>query len=143
VGNQTRMQLDRKIANAVYRRSFPAFVYAGYRALYPGNPLIATWHIDYVCSQIEQLLGNPGVKRLVINLPPRKLKSFIVSVFLPAWLLGQNPSTRIICASYSEDLAFKFSRDCRALLETTFYKRLFRGTRLSRTKASESEFLTT
>ena len=137
------MQLDRKIANAVYRRSFPAFVYAGYRALYPGNPLIATWHIDYVCSQIEQLLGNPGVKRLVINLPPRKLKSFIVSVFLPAWLLGQNPSTRIICASYSEDLAFKFSRDCRALLETTFYKRLFRGTRLSRTKASESEFLTT
>ena len=46
-------------------------------------------------------------KRLVLNLPPRTLKSFIVSVALPAWLLGRKPGTRIICASYSDELVDK------------------------------------
>ena len=82
-------------------------------------------------------------KRLILNLPPRTLKSFIASVALPAWLLGRNPSTRIICASYSDELSTKFSRDCRALLETPFYKRVFPGTKLNPRKASEGEFETT
>src|SRR5260370_31468759 len=82
-------------------------------------------------------------KRLVLNLPPRTLKSFIVSVALPAWLLGRVPSTRIICASYSDELAAKFSRDCRALLETPFYERVFPQTRLNPKKAADAEFDTT
>jgi hypothetical protein len=64
-------------------------------------------------------------------------------VALPAWLLGREPGTRIICASYSDELAAKFSRDCRALLETQFYKRIFPATRLNPKKASEGEFETT
>src|SRR5205823_4222472 len=68
---------------------------------------------------------------------------FVVSVCLPAWLLGRNPSARMICASYSQDLADKFSRDCRALLDTSFYKRVFPGTHLNPKKTSEAEFETT
>jgi predicted phage terminase large subunit-like protein len=82
-------------------------------------------------------------KRLVLNLPPRTLKSFILSVALPAWLLGRHPATGIICASYAIELATKFSRDCRALLETPFYKRVFPRTRLNPKKAAEGEFETT
>jgi hypothetical protein len=82
-------------------------------------------------------------RRLNLNLPPRTLKSFIASVTLPAWLLGRDPSARIIAASYSDDLAGKFSRDCRALLETPFYRRVFPGTKLNPKKASEGEFETT
>src|SRR5262249_46300526 len=81
-------------------------------------------------------------RRLVLNQPPRTLKSFIVSVAFPAWLLGRDPSLKIICASYSEDLAYKFSRDCRALMDSAFYKRVFR-TRLNPKKATEGEFETT
>jgi predicted phage terminase large subunit-like protein len=66
-----------------------------------------------------------------------------VSVCLPAWLLGRNPGARIICASYSQDLADKFSRDCRALFDTPFYKRVFPRTRLNPKKTSEGEFETT
>jgi hypothetical protein len=88
------------------------------------------------------VIGEAG-KRLNLNLPPRSLKSFIVSVALPAWLLGRNPSTRIICASYSDELSTKFSRDCRALLETALYKRVFPSTKLNPKKASEGEFETT
>jgi predicted phage terminase large subunit-like protein len=82
-------------------------------------------------------------RRLVTNLPPRSLKSIICSVALPAWLLGRDPATRIICASYSDDLAAKFSRECRGLVETPFYRRLFPQTRLSSKKAAECEFETT
>src|SRR5262249_39297814 len=80
--------------------------------------------------------------RLIANLPPRSLKSYLVSVAWVAWLLGRKPSLQIICASYSEELAHKFSRDCRALIESRFYKRVF-PTRLNPKKSTETEFETT
>jgi len=67
----------------------------------------------------------------------------IVSVALPAWLLGRDPSSRIICCSYSDQLAAKFSRDCRALLDTPFFRRVFPKAKLNPKKASEAEFETT
>jgi hypothetical protein len=137
------MTIDRNLADAIYRIDFGAFTYRAFEAVNPGQRLIANWHIDTICYQVQQMVSGEARKRLVVNLPPRTLKSFILSVALPAWLLGRKPSTRIICASYSDELATKFSRDCRALLETPFYKRVFPGTRLNPRKASEGEFETT
>src|SRR5947207_2500564 len=137
------MTIDRTLADAFYRTHFGAFAYRAFEALNPGQRLIPNWHIDTICYQVQQMVAGKARKRLVLNLPPRTLKSFLVSVALPAWLLGRNPGTRIICASYSDELASKFSRDCRALLETPFYKRVFPGTRLNPRKASEGEFETT
>jgi predicted phage terminase large subunit-like protein len=137
------MTRERDLADALYRNDFGAFTYEAFKALNPGQPLVPNWHIDAVCYQIQQMVTGEARKRLILNLPPRTLKSFIVSVALPAWLLGRNPGSRIICASYADELATKFSRDCRALLETSFYKRLFPGTRLNPKKASEGEFETT
>ncbi len=137
------MNLDRDLANAVYRTDFGAFTYRAFVAINPGQRLTPNWHIDAICYHLQLMVNGEARKRLVLNLPPRTLKSFIVSVALPAWLLGRAPSTRIICASYSDELAAKFSRDCRALLETPFYKSVFPGTRLNPKKASEAEFETT
>lgn len=135
------MKLDRKTADAIYRNHFGAFTYAAFEVLNPGQRLIPNWHIDCTCYQLEKMVTGQSANRLVLNLPPRTLKSFVVSVCLPAWLLGRNPSSRIICASYAEDLANKFSRDCRALMESPFYKRVFR-TRLNSKKSAEAEFET-
>jgi hypothetical protein len=135
------MRLDRKAADVVYRNHFGAFVYAAFKAVNPSQSLIPNWHIDYLCYQLERMVTGQSSNRRVLNLPPRTLKSFIVSVCLPAWLLGRNPGSRIICASYAEDLANKFSRDCRALMESPFYKRVFR-TRLNSKKSAEAEFET-
>jgi predicted phage terminase large subunit-like protein len=136
------MKLVRKAADAVYRNNFGAFTYVAFEAANPGKRLIANWHIDCICYQLERMVTGQSSNRLVLNLPPRTLKSFIVSVCLPAWLLGRNSGSRIICASYAEDLANKFSRDCRALMESPFYKRVFR-TRLNSKKSAEAEFETT
>jgi predicted phage terminase large subunit-like protein len=137
------MKIDRTLVDAVYRTNFGAFTYAAYKALHPGQRLIPNWHIDTICFQLEQMVVGQTRPRLVLNQPPRSLKTFIVSVAWPAWMLGRDPTCRIICASYNDELATKFSRDCRALFETPFYQRVFPQTRLNPKKASEGEFETT
>lgn len=137
------MTADRKVVDAIYRTHFGAFVYAAFKALNPGQRLMPNWHIDAIGFLMQQMVDGDARRRLVLNLPPRSLKSFIVSVALPAWLLGRKPSRRIICCSYSDQLAAKFSRDCRALIESPFYKRVFPKTRLNPKKTSEAEFETT
>jgi len=136
------MKMDRKLADAVYRNDFGAFTYQALGAL-NGARLIPGWHIDAICHRIQEMVMGRIRRRLVLNAPPRSLKSSISSVALPAWILGRNPAARIICASYSEDLAYKFSRDTRALLGTPFYKRVFPHTRLNPKKTTEGEFETT
>src|SRR5438105_5969496 len=81
-------------------------------------------------------------KRLIINLPPRSLKSHSISIAFCAWLLGHNPSAQIICASYAQELAAKHAIDCRALMASDFYREIF-PTRLSPDKRAASDFLTT
>jgi predicted phage terminase large subunit-like protein len=134
---------DREAADTVYRNHLGAFTYAAFKVLNPGMRLVPNWHIDAVCYQLEEMVTGRSRRRLILNSPPRSLKSFKVSVALPAWILGRNPAAKIICPSYSEDLAYKFSRDCRALVETPFYKRVFPRTRLNPRKATEAEFETT
>jgi hypothetical protein len=148
------MKFDRRAADALYRLSFGAFAYAAYAVLYPNRPLVPSWHIRSVCHHLEKMSLQLEIRssvrietravsnNLVINLPPRSLKSFLVSIAWVAWMLGRNPNLQVICASYSEDLAHKFSRDCRVLMESRFYKRVFR-TRLNPRKSTETEFETT
>ena len=63
-------------------------------------------------------------------MPPRYLKSHLVSVTFPAWCLGHQPSAQILCASYAQELADKLSRDCRRIIMSDWYRRVF-PTRLS------------
>ncbi len=76
-------------------------------------------------------------------MPPRALKSVCVSVAWPAWLLGQNPATRIMAASYSSTLSIKHSLDCRLVASADWYKQLFPNTKLSKKHNQKSKFLTT
>jgi hypothetical protein len=136
------MMIDRKTVDLLYRMNFGAFAYVAYEVVHPGEPLVPNWHIDCICHRLAGIESGHAPNRLVMNLPPRSLKSYLVSVAFVAWMLGRDPCLRIICASYSEDLANKFSRDCRALMESRFYKRVFR-TRLNPKKSTEGEFETT
>ncbi len=83
------------------------------------------------------------IKRLIITVPPRSLKSICASVAFPAFVLGHDPRRRFICVSYSEALARKHANDCRAVMRSELYSRLFPNTRISAAKDSELEFATT
>jgi hypothetical protein len=77
------------------------------------------------------------VKRLIINIPPRCGKSFLTSVAFPAWVLGHDPTKRLVVISYNAELAAKLSNDFRALVENPRYQRLFPWMRISRNTESE------
>jgi hypothetical protein len=70
------------------------------------------WHIDAIAYRIERIRQGKA-KRMIVLLPPRYLKSLLISVALPAFVLGHDPTLKIIVASYSDELATKHHNDCR------------------------------
>src|SRR5690348_13560336 len=82
------------------------------------------------------------IRRLVINLPPRHLKSLMASIGFPAWCLGLDPTAQILCVSYAQDLADKLARDCRSIMMSRWYQQIF-STRLAAHRQAVQEFITT
>jgi predicted phage terminase large subunit-like protein len=124
--------------DAVYRQGFLAFAQAAFAELYPGAPFEPNWHHEAIAALLEQ--SNGRKTRKYINAPPRSLKSYLVSNAWVAFKLGHEPTHKFICASYSRDLANHLAAECRRLMQSEFYRKLF-ATRL--TKISEDELTTT
>ena len=129
---------DQALLNAVLRRDFASFLRKTFHTLTPGQAYVPGWHIHAIAHRLQQV-HTGQVRRLVINMPPRSLKSIAASVALPAYMLGHDPTRRIICVSYSTELAHKHSNDFRALLDAGWYRDLFAQTRIGPYKNSESE----
>jgi predicted phage terminase large subunit-like protein len=129
---------DRAILEAVLRNDFAAFVQRSFHTVVPGQPYLSNWHVEAVAHHLE-LCRQRRIRRLIITLPPRNLKSICASVAFPAFALGHDPSLRIVCASYAQDLAVKHARDCRAVMQSAWYRRLFPGTRIDPRKNTEGE----
>jgi len=108
----------------------------------PGIEFLSNWHLGLIA---EYLLAcqSGQIKRLIINQPPRTLKSINVSVSFPAWLLGHNPRTRILCSSYGKELSTPLSIDCRLVVESAWYRDVFPGTIISTGENEKTRFYTT
>lgn len=136
------MENNNTLLNAVYRQDFYSFLQRVFIEVGGNATFQPNWHIDVIVHHL--LLALEGKeKRLIINLPPRHLKSIICSVALPAYILGKNPRERILCVSYSDELASKLALDCRRVMESAWYKAVFPATRLSPSRRSISDFETT
>jgi predicted phage terminase large subunit-like protein len=118
-----------------------AFTEYTFRELCPQTHFSDSPHLAIVAAKLEAC-ARGKCKRLIICLPPRSLKSMMVSVAFPAWLLGHDPHKQIICASYGQGLSDKHARDTRNTMASAGYKRAF-PTRLSRQKSSVDDFMTT
>jgi predicted phage terminase large subunit-like protein len=138
----TMSSISKAEYRALLRNDFSTFVHRSFRELNPSVQFMPTWHNELVASKLEACLRGE-IKRLIINVPPRSLKSLQTAAAFPAFVLGHNPSAQIICASYGQDLANKHSLDCRNLMSSTWYRNLFVNTRLSSQKQSLQEFVTT
>lgn len=116
---------------AARRTHFVLFLMKVFETLHPGEPpLRLAWYLHAICFSLGQVwTGN--VRRLVITVPPRHLKSETVAVAYVAWMLGHRPDLKIMVASYSQDLARLHSNLTRTIMESEWYKRDFPGTRIS------------
>jgi predicted phage terminase large subunit-like protein len=126
---------------AIVRNDFSTFMHRSFLELNPQVPFLHNWHLEVIAAKLEACRRGQ-IKRLILNVPPRSLKSHAATVALPAFILGHNPSAQIICASYGQDLANKHALDCRTLMTSLWYQRLF-PTRLSPHKQAVQEFMTT
>ncbi|MGH7103729.1 MAG: hypothetical protein ACREFJ_15175, partial [Acetobacteraceae bacterium] len=126
---------------AALRQDFRSFLERCFHELNPDASFLANWHIDVMAAKLAEV-QNGETRRLIINVPPRHLKSLAASVAFPAWLLGRAPASRIICVSYAQDLADKHARDCRAIMQTDWYRALFPA-RLAAERQAVGEFTTT
>ena len=133
---------DRRDLEAALRSDLASFIQRSFQTIVPAADYQDNWHIDAVAWHLRQCFDGE-IERLIITLPPRNLKSICASVAFPAWVLGRDPSRRIICASYAIDLTAKHARDCRTVMESDWYRSLFPQTRLNPKKSAELEFETT
>ena len=127
----------------IFQNDLMSFTERVFYELFPQSAFSMAPHLELMAAKLSACLAGRGPKRLIINLPPRSLKSIMVSVASVAWLLGRHPNKQIICASYGQDLADKHARDTRTLMTSAFYQRLFPVTRLSQSKLSVNDFMTT
>jgi predicted phage terminase large subunit-like protein len=137
-----RLNLTLAECNVIYRNDLMSFIERSFLELNPEARFSSSPYLERMASKLE-LCRRGKLRRLIVNLPPRSLKSHSVSVAFVASMLGHDPAAQIICASYGQDLADKHARDCRTLMSSSFYQSVFPGTRLSADKRSVNEFETT
>jgi len=126
---------------AILRQDFSAFAQRSFHEINPQARFYGNGHIEVMAAKLEACWKGE-IKRLIVNVPPRHLKSLLASIALPAWWLGHSPTAQILCVSYGQELADKLARDCRTIMNSGFYRGIFR-TRLSPEKQAVQEFVTT
>jgi predicted phage terminase large subunit-like protein len=136
------MNLSQSEYRALLRHDLYSFTERSFYELNPTTPFLPNWHLEVVTSALEACRRGE-INRLIINQPPRSLKSHSASVAFVGFLLGHDPTARIICASYGQELANKHAMDCRSILNSAWYQALFPCTRLSSQRQALQEFVTT
>ena len=109
---------------ALCRESFELFARAAFAALHPGTRFQPAPYLSFLCAKLQALADGEG-QNLIVTLPPRGLKSFLVSVAFPAWLLGLKASRQVMAVSYAQSLADTHGRDRNKLMRSAFYRSVF------------------
>ena len=133
---------QQNVYQALLRQNFYAFVQKVFATLHHSESFDPNWHVEAMCYRLQNI-AEGGSDRLLITVPPRHLKSICTAVALPAWLLGRDPTRRVLVASYGQDLATKHARDFRTVIEADWYRDIFPRMRIDRRKNTESEIVTT
>jgi predicted phage terminase large subunit-like protein len=104
------------------------------------RPLVWNWHIDYL-SDLLTAVTRREIRRLIINIPPRFLKSELVSVAWHAWMIGidDGPRSAMLSSAATATLAGRDSRRTLQILQSDWYKNLFPGVQIIKEREVEWE----
>src|SRR4029079_5891559 len=119
------------VLQALIAQDLMAFTEFAFGVVRPGITFKPNWHLEAVCEKLTQVASGK-VRRLIITLPPRSLKSLCASVALPAWFLGHYPWERVVVCSYSDLLARHHANDFRRLVNDPLYQAAFPAMSLDR-----------
>ena len=127
---------EAQIFKEVCENDFAFFVRHYLKVLEPETEFIWNWHIDALCHYCERVYYG-DYQNLDINIPPRLLKTLIISVLFPCWIWTKNPSHKILSASRSFDLSIQINAKRKQLIESPEYQRIWP---VILKKASDSHF---
>ena len=109
--------IDRELAS----RSLREFIRQAWSTVEPATEFVPGWHLDAICDHLEAVTRG-GLRNLVINIPPRHMKSLAVAVFWPCWEWISWPERRWLFSSYAASLSIRDSLKCRRLIESPWYQ---------------------
>lgn len=87
----------------------------------PGKDMLWNWHIDALSEYLEAVTEGQ-ITRLLVNLPPRNMKSICVTVDWPTWMWLRKPQSMWLFFSYADSLATKHSLDRRRIIQSHWYQ---------------------
>ena len=116
---------------ALARADFWVFIELTFPVLHPGQQLVFAEYLEVMATLLMRAAEGQR-RRLIFNLPPRFMKSMLVSVLYVAWRLGRDPTAKFICISYGDDLAHDLSATTRKLMLSRPYARIFPKTVLEK-----------
>ena len=136
-----------KLKAELYRKSFYEFSLEAFKTLHNGQELTPNWHIKLLCDRLqveaERIVnGGERTKHLLINVPPRTLKSELVNVFFSVYCWILKDSIQFISSSYSASLSIVLSTQSRRLIESDWFRLHFPDVHLSKDENTKSRFTT-
>jgi len=118
---QYGLLLDKKKNQEKVNNDFLSFV----KSVWPD--FVEGKHHKKISEQFNRL-AEGKINRLIINMPPRHTKSEFASFLLPAWMIGKNPKLKIIQTTHTTELAVRFGRKAKHLIDSPDYKKYFKTT---------------
>lgn len=110
------------VDKAIAERSLSEYIKQAWHVVEPGNKFIDGWHLHAICEHLEAATRGE-IRNLIINIPPRHMKSLICCVFWPTWVWATKPETRWLFSSYGESLSIRDSLKCRRVIQSNWYQR--------------------
>ena len=126
--------------NSILRNDFLAFASKAIREL-DGTKLEHDGYLEYLATELMAFVDGT-TRRLIVNLPPRHLKTLLFSVCLSAWKFAHQPSAKIMVVTYAEQLAESIARNIRSILQAKWFKEVFE-TRIAKDHSAVMDFATT
>lgn len=129
VSTLSSSEMDQLLTHLMGGRGIPdltlkEFIMQAWPILEPGTQFIDNWHIGAICDHLTSCI-NGDIRKLVINHPPRTMKSLITSVCWPMWTWTWWPESRWMFSSYAEKLALPLSEKCRVLINSAWYQQRY------------------
>ncbi len=117
-------ELSEEEFNALALSDFATFVQLMFDVVNPGTDLVWAHYLSLICARLQDVAHGQR-KRLIITLPPRHLKSFLVSAALPAFVLGHYPHQDIMAVSYAQELSKDLARQSASIMLSDAYRQIF------------------
>ena len=130
-----------RVLDAVLREDLASFIAKSFATLEPGTTFRENWHNHALAHQLT-LVTSGGTTRLIVNVPPRSGKSISVTVAYTAWMLGRDPTLKIMCLSYSGELAREHALNFRTIVESDWYRRVFPAVKFQKRRNRIMEMVT-